>query len=488
MFLRFFFVFLIILADILVSIYVPKFAMNLLEASVQNAIIWGVVWYSLLRFLNESTKYILELVSFPVINKLIQNIQFQLCQKWHTQQTTLKEGELLTYFRRIGFAIRTFYRHGILNFIPALYKLLIATIVFYQIHFIDTLEALLILATMLLPAFWLVDYFKTRVKSWEVTDQTGRVIHEFLHQKNWNALYQKNLEQYLSNQLTIENRTWSINNIARNVFLLKKEICVAVLSMVIFGSALLKADFDKGNFLFIQTHFINVLVAFNAFFTSILFVSESWAEFRKIYQFLKKPSVFAHIQHSKDIILKDITFAYPSNEAVLNDFNLTIKAGEKILLKGENGIGKSTLIRLLSGELKPQHGTIKRPQSFVVIEQEPTLLTETLFFHLTFALPQQPPMIDLLKALKKAHINIEDMPFDRIMSDEISMGEKIKILIARALLEKPDVLILDESLKSLPKNEADDILKTILKAVSIVIVASHQSDEGKFTNVVDLSN
>ena len=472
-----------ILMDIIISIYVPKMAARLLELSVENAVLWGVVWYALLRLLNESTKYILELISFPMINSIIQNIQFTLCQKWHMQQSHMKEGELLTYFRRIGFALRTFYRYGVLNSLPAFYKLIISGIVFYRTGFIGKVETAFILIILVLPIFWWFDYFKTRIKGWEVTDQTGRVIHEFLHQKNWNALYQKKLENYLMSQLTQENQAWGANNMARNIFHLKKELGVAFLILVIFGSILLSHRLDHQQFFLIQAHFLSVLAAFNVLFTSILLVSESWAEFSKIYYFLKQPSLRSHLHFGKSIEIKGLSFSYDHN-LVFKNFNLSINPNEKVLITGNNGTGKSTLMRILSGELVPQKGRIQRPETFVMIEQEPTLLTENLRFQLTFALVHYPTDEELRNVLERVYLSY--MSLDRMISDEVSVGEKVKILIARALLEKPKALVLDESLRVLPEEQMNNILDEILRTIDTVIVISHHMSPTKFSQIIDI--
>ena len=152
---RILFVFCIIAGDICANIYIPKLAQSFLETSFQNAIIWGVIWYSLLRTTTECTTYLLSLITFPFLNQVIQDTQFALCKKWHTQPFSVKTGEMLTYFRRIGSSFRIFYRRGILTFIPAVYKLLIALSVFYSIRFIDFKGMLLMLCALLFPLLWL---------------------------------------------------------------------------------------------------------------------------------------------------------------------------------------------------------------------------------------------------------------------------------------------------------------------------------------------
>ncbi|USO02695.1 MAG: ABC transporter ATP-binding protein/permease [Alphaproteobacteria bacterium] len=470
--------------DITVSIYVPKMAKNLLEASVQNAIIWGVVWYSALMLIHQSIKYFLDLTSFPIINTMIQKTQFYLCKKWHSGQSSIKEGELLSFIRRIGLGFRMFYRHGVLNFLPALYRLIITGVVFYELDFLDGTTYMLCLIMITLPFFWLTVYLKTREDGWQTTDRTGVMIHEFLHQKNWNSLYQEKLEDYLNDQLKRENKKWQVSNVAKNIFFLKKELCIAVVIVLVFTNALLMKDFKASDFVFIQTHFTNMMVSFSLFFTALIYISEFFIDFKKIIQFLRLKDETPYILFGDDIVVRKLTFGYYGAETpVFDDFDLLIKEGEKVLLKGPNGAGKSTLIKILSGELVPSIGILQRPDKFIVIEQEPILLSETLRFHLTFALESAPSDATLKNTLKKVYLN---MSLDKMLSKELSVGEKIKVLIARALLEKPDAIVLDESLRSLPKDQAADILQLLFDKVKTVIVISHDIEEKDFDRVIDL--
>jgi len=446
-------------------------------------LVWGIVWYSMLRFIHESTKYLLDLASFPIINKLIQKTQLALCKKWHVHKNIIKEGELLSFVRRIGFSFRTFYKNGLLNGFPACYRLLITGIVFYRIGFIDCTMALLIVVLMIIPFFWLLSYTHARAKGWNVTDKTWRMLHEFLHQKNWNALYQDKLEHYMNDQLQKENEEWQSINVTRNIFYLKKELCMTVLIMLVFTSALTSGGFDRKEFIFIQTHFMNVLISFSLFFTSLTSLIEAIIDFRKIFAFLNLKDTYPSIVFGESIVIKNMSFHYDEDAPLFKNFNVSIKSSKKVLIKGSNGSGKSTLIKLLSGELIPQAGFIQRPHRFVVIEQEPVLLTESVRFHLTFAIQQTPNDHDMHDALEKVYL---PLPFEKSVSHNLSVGEKVKILIARTLLEKPDVVVLDESLESLPRDQAFTILKLLFQYIPTVIVISHLAKEADFDQVIDL--
>ena len=69
------------------------------------------------------------------------------------------------------------------------------------------------------------------------------------------------------------------------------------------------------------------------------------------------------------IIIRDLSYAHPDKEILFRHLNLTINRGEKIALTGNNGCGKSTLMRIVAGELSPLGGTIHRPEHLYYVPQ-----------------------------------------------------------------------------------------------------------------------
>ena len=156
--------------------------------------------------------------------------------------------------------------------------------------------------------------------------------------------------------------------------------------------------------------------------------------------------------------LLDVSLSY-GGPALLDSVNLQIDEGERLCLLGRNGAGKSSLMRILSGELKPDRGDIFRmPGLFVArLQQEvPTDVTGTVH--------------DIgASGLRELHVHEEDWErevrlediFDKLQLDPranfeaLSGGLKRRALLARALAGKPDLLLLDE-----PTNHLD--LESIL--------------------------
>lgn len=145
-----------------------------------------------------------------------------------------------------------------------------------------------------------------------------------------------------------------------------------------------------------------------------------------------------------DLLLeaRHLTLAY-QHKTVLNDISLSVKAGTIITLIGPNGCGKSTLIRVLLGLEKPDSGILKRrsslrigymPQKLNLDQRLP--LTVNGFLGLSRGIQSH----NLAHWL--ARLNIEALQNASV--HDLSGGEWQRILLARALLQQPDLLVLDE--------------------------------------------
>jgi len=133
---------------------------------------------------------------------------------------------------------------------------------------------------------------------------------------------------------------------------------------------------------------------------------------------------------------------------VLHDVSLSIDRGEIVTIVGPNGSGKSTLLRALIGAVRPSGGEVRHADGLRIgyvpqrLHIDPTLpMTVTRFLNL----PRRHPGTDVATALDRA--GLPDLR-TRQMTD-LSGGQFQRVLLARALLERPDLLILDEATQGL---------------------------------------
>ncbi len=208
------------------------------------------------------------------------------------------------------------------------------------------------------------------------------------------------------------------------------------------------------------------------------------------------------IQNFKySIVLSNINFGYEKEKNIFNNFNLEIKKGDKILIKGKSGKGKSTLIRIICGLIKPAKGQILIDNKFLgkeisysnwqrqigLVRQKPYLKSGNL---LNLILGKQ-ININKKNALKEAKYFaklacieefIESLPFGYMQhinedGNTLSGGQIQRIAIASTLALKPSILILDESTSGVDKATETSFFENIFKLENLTVIAiSHSSN------------
>ena len=195
---------------------------------------------------------------------------------------------------------------------------------------------------------------------------------------------------------------------------------------------------------------------------------------------------------SGDIEVSHLSFAYEGGEEVLHDVSFHIGSGENVAIVGKSGCGKSTLIRLLLGFETPKQGAIYydgqdlsdvslpsvRSQMGVVL-QNGQLMTGDIFTNIvgTRLLSQE----DAWEAAEAAGIaeDIAKMPMgmQTIISEgssNISGGQRQRILIARALVNKPSILLFDEATSALDNRSQSIVTQSLDKLNATRIVVAHR--------------
>ncbi len=182
----------------------------------------------------------------------------------------------------------------------------------------------------------------------------------------------------------------------------------------------------------------------------------------------------------RDIQIENVDFRYGNRNPVLQDVNMTFPKGKKIAIVGESGCGKTTLAKLLLGFYDPEQGRIlvdgkelheystnSIRKHMAYISQDIFLFSDTIYNNLRVG-DEKITDEEIRKMCERLGVNtfIEQLPMGyKTMLEEngnnLSGGQKQRLAIVRALLRKPDVLIMDEATSNLDTVTEDQIKKVL---------------------------
>lgn len=262
---------------------------------------------------------------------------------------------------------------------------------------------------------------------------------------------------------------------------------VPISEMAVLLLGLLRAVFSIGNLASLKNSLEN-------FFPSY----EQIRDFRHRAQQLKQQSgdkIFA--KFDKEISIEDASFAYPGDEPALVNVNMIIPKGKMVAVVGESGAGKSTLIDVIMGFNEPKSGQITfdgvNLQEFDIysyrkrigyVPQESILFHTSIRDNLLWAMEDATDE-EIKQACRQANADefIERLlhGYDTLVGDRgirLSGGERQRISLARAILRKPALLILDEATSSLDTHSErliQQAIENITKETTIIVIAHRLS-------------
>jgi ATPase subunit of ABC transporter with duplicated ATPase domains len=185
------------------------------------------------------------------------------------------------------------------------------------------------------------------------------------------------------------------------------------------------------------------------------------------------------MNHGNVILSFDtVSFFYNENRMLLEEASFSVRENAKITIMGQNGAGKSTIFKMITGELKPEEGQVNiRPNTTIAIATQvmrPDNLEKTIeeFFAQAFA----KKMYDLPKriadVLEVVHLTA---PLDKQIK-KFSGGQQARLLLAYALIQEPDILLLDEPTNNLDAAGIEHLTQFLINYPKTCLVISHDAN------------
>ena len=233
------------------------------------------------------------------------------------------------------------------------------------------------------------------------------------------------------------------------------------------------------------------------------------ASFNKISEFINLKEEKINNNKEKflngNIIFNNLSYTYNDYDYVLKNFNLSIKKGSKVMFKGNSGCGKSTLCKLLYRLYDIKEGNIRINKvdiqdynlntirkNITYLAQKENLFDDTIYNNIVLD-----RNISTKKFLEVANIcHLEEIVAKKPLRYEtkinnnlanLSGGERQRIILARALLKKSYILILDEALSEVESDLERTIIQDIFNSFNekTIIYVTHNSHEDLFEEVID---
>lgn len=235
-------------------------------------------------------------------------------------------------------------------------------------------------------------------------------------------------------------------------------------------------------------------------------IGEEYAAIRDMEIEVTEKKDYKPVKLEKEIRVEDLTFHYPdTEEAVLSHVNVTIPKNASVAFIGPSGAGKTTMVDLILGVLKPQEGRVAVDGMNIAesyrgwhdkigyIPQTIYMLDDTIRNNIAFGQKDDIDDEEIWAALKQAQLDefvaSLDEGLDTMIGEagvRLSGGQRQRIGIARALYRKPEVLVLDEATSALDTETEAAVMEAIdsLQGKMTMLIIAHRLTTIKNCDIV----
>lgn len=187
--------------------------------------------------------------------------------------------------------------------------------------------------------------------------------------------------------------------------------------------------------------------------------------------------------HRQAFEIENLSFGYEGGRKIFNNFDLTLNAGDRLAVIGENGVGKSTFLKLLVGDLQPQHGEVRWAEKarFGYYAQDhaddfksDTLLTDWVAEYARANSAEGEDLETLIRGTLGRLLFSGDEVKKPV--NVISGGEQGRMIFGKLMLQKPNVLVMDEPTNHLDMESIESLNTALEKFKGTLVFVSHDRE------------
>lgn len=314
-----------------------------------------------------------------------------------------------------------------------------------------------------------------------------RVIKSFVQESAMLGFFKKNSELYRKNAVSLA----SVEAFYTPTMSLM--IGLSTLLTIYLGGIQAYHDPSKVGTIIEFVFYINMLTfPVSAIGLTASMIQRAAASQKRLNEFLAiKPTIFSGNKSLEklqgDISFENVNLVYPhSGINAVSNFNLQIKAGQKVLVLGKTGSGKSSLAQLLTRMYDPSSGVLKMDGTDIkdfsitdlrkaigYVQQDVFLFSDAVKNNIEFGLHQlEHNDSDLVEATKTANVynEIDLLPnkFETLIGERgttLSGGQKQRVAISRAIIKKPSIYLFDDCLSAVDAKTEQSILSNLSKYI-----------------------
>ena len=509
----------LILVDI-VQLEVPELFGNLIDDINQNtltmeilkSIVKRMLFIILIMFV---CRFAWRIALFGMATRLEADLRMRMFKKIETLGQDYfgenKTGAVMVLFTNDLQTIRSCFGQGTMMLIDALF---LGVLTFYKMFSLNKIMAVVSLVPLLIIAGFGLIVSKFMHNKFKVRQEAFEGLSDFT-QENFSgisvikAFVKENNEVRRFSKINLNNEKANLSFIKLMIKMevgLSTIINVIVLGIVVSGAIIIinnpNGDFTIGNLTEYISYFSTLIWPIMAISQLINMASQGYASLGRINKlFNEEPSV-----KSKEnaVVLNDVngkiefrnlTFTYPELEHnVLSDVSFTINPKEKIGIIGRTGSGKTTIVDLLLRMYNVEEGQLfiddvdimdldvkELRKNISFVPQDNFLFGTKISDNIAFGQDASKEEIERVSKMADIHKDIVDFTdgYDTILGERgvtVSGGQKQRISIARALLKKAKIIILDDAVSAVDTKTEDNILKNLKENYkdSTIIITAHR--------------